>query len=597
MTDFMLRFLISNLGIALAFAVLLLIRHVLAHLLTSRTQYNLWYLFLALLSVPFLPFRTADAFQLFKRVSCLWTPDSTAYVSQSSAVSFPVPGKIYDFAVSVSPLGSFWILRITSAVWIAGMAVMAAHALFSLYSIHRMQSQALPLNDKKLLRLYQSCLQELGISRDIPIFTTASVSSPIITGLFRPCIFLPLSTVSSYKPEGMRYMLLHELQHYRHKDAIGNTLAQLAQIVYWFNPVIWNALHRMRGDRELACDSAVQDMLSPEEYTAYGHTLLTLAAKNNRRTMAFGSGISQNMASMKQRILQIADYHRPSRAGKRKSAIIFLATALLLGSLTPALSTYAGNDLPYRFSVPSDKVTEIDLSTYIQSNAGCFVLYDLQKDTWIIHDQEQATRRVSPDSTFKIYDALFALEENIITPQNSGLSWDHQIYPFAQWNQDQDLTSAMQASVNWYFHELNAQMGDSVLRNYIQEIGYGNQDLSAGLSSFWLESSLKISAIEQVKLLLRLYQNDFDFSAENMQAVRDALCLYSSPDAALYGKTGTGRVNGKDVNGWFVGWVGSGKDVYFFAVNLQDEQGATGSKAYEVAINVLEEMNILDSVS
>lgn len=595
MTDFMLRFLISNLGIALAFAVLLLIRHVLAHFLISRTQYNLWYLFLGLLSVPFLPFRAADAFQLFKRVSCLWTPESTAYVSQGNAVSFSVSGKIYDFAVSVSPMGSSWVLWIAAVVWIAGMTVMTIRALSSLCILHRMKSQALPLKNQKLLQLYQSCLQELEITRDIPVFTTARISSPIITGLFFPCIYLPLSMVSSFETADMRYMLLHELQHYRHKDAVGNTMAQLAQIVYWFNPVVWNGLHRMRDDRELACDSAVLDTLFPEEYTAYGHTLLTLAGKNARQTSAFGSGISQNMAGMKQRILQIADYHRPSRAGKRKSAIVFLATFLLFCSLTPTLSTYAGNDLPYHFTVPSEKATEIDLSAYLQSDTGCFVLYDLQKDVWTIHDQAQATRRVSPDSTFKIYDALFALEENIITPQNSGRSWDHQIYPFAQWNQDQDLTSAMQASVNWYFHELNTQMGDSVLRKYMQKISYGNQDLSAGLSSFWLESSLKISAVEQVELLIRLYQNDLDFSAENMQAVRDALCLYSSPDTALYGKTGTGRVDGKDVNGWFVGWIECDSDMYFFAVNIQDERGASGSRAYETAMNILESLGIKGS--
>lgn len=127
------------------------------------------------------------------------------------------------------------------------------------------------------------------------------------------------------------------------------------------------------------------------------------------------------------------------------------------------------------------------------------------------------------------------------------------------------------------------------------KISYGHQNLSVGLSSFWQDSSQKTSAVEQVQLLLRLYQNDFDFSAENMQAVRETLCLYSSPDTALYEKTGTGRVNGKDVNGWFVGWVTSGKDTFFFTVNLQDEQGATGSKAYEVAVNVLEEMDIMDS--
>ena len=46
------------------------------------------------------------------------------------------------------------------------------------------------------------------------------------------------------------------------------------------------------------------------------------------------------------------------------------------------------------------------------------MLYDLQKDNWNIYDIEQATIRISPNSTYKIYDALFALEENIITSEN-----------------------------------------------------------------------------------------------------------------------------------------------------------------------------------
>lgn len=51
-------------------------------------------------------------------------------------------------------------------------------------------------------------------------------------------------------------------------------------------------------------------------------------------------------------------------------------------------------------------------------------------DCWQIHNMESSVRRVSPNSTYKIYDALFALEEGVITPQNSRLSWDGTAYPF-----------------------------------------------------------------------------------------------------------------------------------------------------------------------
>ena len=53
---------------------------------------------------------------------------------------------------------------------------------------------------------------------------------------------------------------------------------------------------------------------------------------------------------------------------------------------------------------------------------------------------------------------------------------------------------------------------------------------------FWAESSLKISPIEQVEMLQRLYINDFNFDADNIQTVKNALLLSSTADGNLYGK-------------------------------------------------------------
>ena len=97
----------------------------------------------------------------------------------------------------------------------------------------------------------------MGIHRDIPVYSTAFLKSPIIVGLLKPCIYLPIHLISDYNESDMRYMLLHELQHYKHHDAIGSFLMNLAGVVYWFNPLVWYALKEMRNDREVACDTSV----------------------------------------------------------------------------------------------------------------------------------------------------------------------------------------------------------------------------------------------------------------------------------------------------------------------------------------------------
>lgn len=76
----------------------------------------------------------------------------------------------------------------------------------------------------------------------------------------------------------MRFML-HELQHYRHKDTFIGFLMVISNILYWFNPFVWYTLKEILCDREIACDSAVLQMISADEYQAYGTTLINFAEK------------------------------------------------------------------------------------------------------------------------------------------------------------------------------------------------------------------------------------------------------------------------------------------------------------------------------
>ncbi len=79
----------------------------------------------------------------------------------------------------------------------------------------------------------------------------------------------------------------------------------------------------------------------------------------------------------------------------------------------------------------------------------------------------------------------------------------------------------MQASVNWYFEEIDQQIGRIAIQNYIGKIGYGNEIVNADLSSYWMQGELKISPVEQVELLTALHNNQFDF-ATNIQNDSDA---------------------------------------------------------------------------
>lgn len=596
MADFMIRFFICNVFISGIIGILLIAKRIFKNNLSGRMQYNLWFLLLGLLAVPFIPFRLIGFPQIFSWLGSLGSsPDSGAGITMGETVGINPTGNtdwMNDFTLSVNRATPSITGYILLGVWLAGILAMIILVIKSSLRLRALRKSALPLQNPEVRRLYHHCLEEMGIYREIPVYSTAFLKSPIIAGLLKPCIYLPIHLISDYNESEMRYMLLHELQHYKHKDAIASYLMNLAGVIYWFHPLVWYALKEMRNDREVACDTSVLKMLDEEAYEDYGNTLINFAEKVSLSPFPFAAGLGGNMKQMKRRIINIASYEKPTFMKRLKGMTAFLLTAVLLLGFAPFISTYAADASHYQWDSSSKNISYVDLSTYFGEYEGSFVLYDLENDAWSIHDMDHAALRVAPNSTYKIYDALFGLEEGVITPENSFIAWNGESYPFEAWNADQTLQSAMNSSVNWYFQTVDEQLGASDLYSYIQEIGYGNENMSGDFSTYWMESSLEISPIEQVELLTKLQNNNFGFAPENVNAVKDAICLSASDAGTFYGKTGTGRVDGQDVNGWFVGFVETENNTYFFAANIGADSDAAGSNAAEITMSILSDMNI-----
>ncbi|MBE5947184.1 MAG: BlaR1 family beta-lactam sensor/signal transducer [Lachnospiraceae bacterium] len=599
MANFMIRFLICNIFISGIIGILLIAKRIFKNSLSSRMQYNLWFLLLGLLAVPFIPFRLIGLPQIFSwLVSLRSSPASSATTSIGEAEGINLAGNtdwMNDFALSVNSETPSIAGYILLGIWIVGIITIIILVIKSSFRLRTLKKSARPLQTPEVRRLYHRCLVEMGIHRYISIYSTAFLKSPIIVGLLKPCIYLPIYLISDYNESDMRYMLLHELQHYKHKDAIASYLMNLARVIYWFNPLVWYALKEMRNDREVACDTSVLKMLEEDDYEDYGNTLINFAEKISLNPFPFATGLGGNMEQMKRRIINIASYEKPTFIKRLKGMTAFALIAVLLLVFAPFISTYAADGSHYQWDSSSENISYVDLSTYFEDYEGSFVLYDLENDAWSIHDMEHATLRVAPNSTYKIYDALFGLEEDIITWENSFIAWNGETYPFEAWNADQTLQSAMNSSVNWYFESIDEQLGAVNISNYIEEIGYGNENISGDFSTYWMESSLKISPIEQIELLTQLQNNSFGFAPENINAVKDAICLSSSDVGTFYGKTGTGRVDGQDVNGWFIGYIETADNTYFFATNIVADSNATGSNATEITMSILSDMNIWTS--
>ena len=596
MAEFMIQFFICNIFISIIIGILLLAKRLLKNSLTSRMQYNLWYLLLSLLAVPFIPVQPIRFLQIFAWFGSFKNASSspirdmineTAPTNQSVTANW-----MNDFSISVSRRTPSTIGLILFILWCIGIFIMILLITKSMLRFHNMKNSALPLQNPAVRTLYYECLDEMHIKKPIPIYSTAFLKSPIIAGLLKPCIYMPIHLISDYNANDIKYMLMHELGHYKHKDALANYLMNIIGVLYWFHPLVWYSLKEMKNDREVACDTSVLKLLDEGDYEDYGNTLINFAEKVSLTPFPFSTGISGNMKQMQKRILNIANYHPASFRKTLHSAALYIIIAFLLLGTAPFLSTQASENNHYYFNETNHTVTYINLNDAFEGYNGSFVLYDAAEDSWQIYNKEYATARISPASTFKIYSALFSLESGIISPEQSLIPWNGQNYMYDLWNADQTLESAMQNSVTWYFQALDQQSSLPSIKEYVKEIGYGNQLVEGDISSYWINSALKISPVEQVEMLTKLYYNQFGFTPENIKAVKDSIRLYSMDEGILSGKTGTEEIDGLNTSGWFIGYVERDSHTYFFATNIQSDKLASGPLATELTFSILSDLNL-----
>jgi beta-lactamase class D len=184
-----------------------------------------------------------------------------------------------------------------------------------------------------------------------------------------------------------------------------------------------------------------------------------------------------------------------------------------------------------------------------------------------IYNPERANKRFTPASTFKILNTLIALEEKAILDLNEVIKWDGYSHKYPSWNCDQTLETAFKGSCVWFYQALAKRVGKEKYREYFKQISYGQLSEQFDETNFWLNNSLKISALEQIDFLRQVYQRTLPFSPTHYDILNKIMLVEQTAKYTLYGKTGWGPQTNTDV-GWFVGYIESTAGAHFFATNL-----------------------------
>lgn len=210
-------------------------------------------------------------------------------------------------------------------IWIIGILLRAV-CLFQETKDYRLRVKTYQIT-YKYNEVLQASKKLLGIRRNIRVKEGEFYESPFITGVFAPTICLPIKKCDD---ESLKYIFLHELIHYNHRDMEMIYVIRVLSVIYWFHPVFWKdkLLLQYRELLEDACDIDVCRCI--ENHRNYIAVLIRMVLNNADIRHTAPVFLSENCKDVQRRIENIERYK--SQKPLKRILVTALTAAVFCGS-------------------------------------------------------------------------------------------------------------------------------------------------------------------------------------------------------------------------------------------------------------------------
>jgi len=334
----------SSIMASILAVLILLVNYVLRNKLDAKWQYAVWMLLIIRLIIPYDIQSPWSIYSLIPNnsvispiVDQIRIPDSNAQINNISGKDTQITNdqSIINKQSSTKAeepiakdLSIGWIVAM---LWLVGTFILAILTIATNLRFYLLVRREPFVTDVRMSKLMQECTRKMGIRTNLPIIITNRINAPCLYGIVSPKLLLPQPLVSRLNDENIRHIFIHELSHYKRKDILINWLAVAAQIVHWFNPLIWYSFARMSEDCELACDADALCSLMTEEYQSYGLSIISLVTPSQmswlpRTTGFFGN---KNNLQIKRRIKMIKFFKKPTSKWSLIAVAIFISLGLV----------------------------------------------------------------------------------------------------------------------------------------------------------------------------------------------------------------------------------------------------------------------------
>ncbi|MGB5929960.1 MAG: M56 family metallopeptidase, partial [Cyclobacteriaceae bacterium] len=122
-------------------------------------------------------------------------------------------------------------------IWLVGMLLFSMRLSTGLAYTYKLRSSCIPGRvsgewKQKALNM----ATRIGISTKFDMAESRLADSPMVVGMIRPMILLPLGTFTGTQPDHIEAIIAHELAHIKRRDYLVNILMQIVESVYFYHP-------------------------------------------------------------------------------------------------------------------------------------------------------------------------------------------------------------------------------------------------------------------------------------------------------------------------------------------------------------------------
>lgn len=238
-------------------------------------------------------------------------------------VTGPVPNVMPSGITTIS----WW--QAVAVIWLAGVIVFLVYHGIKHYRFLKLTARwSRNVTDEGTLALVRELKTQMGITHDIGLELCGSIGSPMLIGIARPRILLPEMDLGD---EELRFILKHELIHYKRKDIWYKFLVLVASAIHWFNPIVYLMAKVIDIQCELSCDGEVVRAEDADTRLFYSETIIGVIRYQSKLKTVLSTNFYGGKKGMKERIFSIMDM------GKKKAGIAVICGVVVLTMGTGAV--------------------------------------------------------------------------------------------------------------------------------------------------------------------------------------------------------------------------------------------------------------------